>query len=97
MEKIMIVASVSEARSFKGNDGNDIKVVGVTLSDGINTVYAEAIDKKAQLLLDHPVPVGSLINADITFSVSQVKTQDGKEFLRQNVRLNSWGLIVSPS
>lgn len=97
MEKIMIVVSVSEPRTFKGNDGSDVKVVGVTLSDGINTIHAETIDKKAQALIDHPVPAGSLVNADITFSVSIVKTQDGKEFPRQNVRLNAWGVIVSPS
>lgn len=97
MEKLMIVVSTSKARSFKGSDGNDVKVVGLTLSDGINTIYAEAIDKKAQLLLDHPVPSGSLLNVDISFSVSTVKNKEGKEFPLQNIRLNSWGTIVSPS
>ena len=96
MEKIMTVASVSEVREFKGNDGNMVKVIDVTLSDGINTIIASAVDKKAQHIIDHPIAIGALVQADFTFSVSVVKTEKG-EFPTQRVRLNAYGVIVSPT
>lgn len=93
---MMILVSTSEVRTFKGNDGTDIKAIDVTLTDGINTIVAGAVDKKAQQLLDHPIPAGSLVNVDLTFTVSAVKTNDGKEFPRQNVRLNNFSSLANP-
>ena len=96
MEKLMIVTSVSEAREFKGNDGSMVKAIDVTLSDGINTIIASAADKRAQRIIDHPLAIGSLLNVDLTFSIVNVKSEKG-EFASQRVRLNDFGVIVSPS
>lgn len=96
MEKLMILVALSEVRTFRGNDGADVKAIDVTLSDGINTIIAGAIEKRAQQLIDHPIKAGALVNVDLSFSVSNIKTNDGKEFPRQNVRINQIAALVNP-
>lgn len=94
MEKMMIVVSQAAAREFQGNDGT-VKVVDLNLSDGINQFLASAYDKQAQRLIDQPLPAGSLITADLQFSVRNFKTDKG-EFASQQVRLTAFGVIVKP-
>lgn len=94
MEKMVIVVSQATAREFQGNDGT-VKVVDLTLSDGINQFLASAFDKQAQRLIDTPLAPGSLINADLQFSIRNYKTEKG-EFASQQVRLVAFGVIVNP-
>lgn len=95
MEKLMIVTSISEVREFKGNDGSPVKAVDLTLSDGINTIIASAVDKKAQRIIDHPIPLGSLIFTVLNFNVVNVKTEKG-EFVSQRVKLVEFGILANP-
>ena len=95
MEKIMIVTSVSEAREFTGNDGSKIKAMDITLSDGVNSIVASAVDKRAQRIIENPIKIGSLLNVDLTFYIQNVKSDKG-EFASQRVRLNDFGIIVAP-
>ncbi|MBO7629010.1 MAG: hypothetical protein J6S87_03565 [Bacteroidales bacterium] len=95
MEKYFVVVSQSEARQFDGkSDGQSttIKAVDVLLSDGINQIIASAYDKKAQQLIDKPLKPGAFINADLTFSTKEVKTEKSA-WLSQQVRLNNYAVI----
>lgn len=94
MEKILIVVSVSEQREFQSKDGENVKALDVTLSDGLNTFIASAVDKRAQQMIDHPVKPGSLINADLTFNVTSVKSERG-EFPTQRVSLRSYSVLIA--
>lgn len=94
MEKMLIVVSQAAAREFQGSDGT-VKVVDLNLSDGINQFLVSAFDKQAQRLIDNPLSAGSLINADLQFSVRNYKTEKG-EFASQQVRLAAYGVIVNP-
>ena len=96
MEKMMILVSVSEPRTFKGTDGNDVKAIDLVLSDGVNSITTSAIDKKAQRIIDHPLNIGSMLNVDFTLYTNTVKNDKG-EFVTQKVRLNDFGVIVSAS
>lgn len=93
MEKLMFVIRQESARSFKSSNGDEVKAVDLALSDGVNEMVATAYDKRAQQLIDHPLPQGALINADITFSIRTVKTEKGQEFAQTQVRLNGYGLF----
>ena len=95
---MFFVTKQETAREFSSNQGGEkIKAVDLQLSDGINQLVATAYDKKAQQLIDHPLAVGTLINADITLSVRMVKTKDDKEFPQTQVRLNNYGLFGAMS
>lgn len=91
---MLIVVSQAAAREFQGSDGT-VKVVDLNLSDGINQFLVSAFDKQAQRLIDNPLAAGSLINADLQFSVRNYKTEKG-EFTSQQVRLAAYGVIVNP-
>lgn len=92
----MFVIRQESARSFKSSNGEEVKAVDLLLSDSVNELVATAYDKRAQQLIDHPLPQGALINADITFSVRTVKTEKG-EFSQTQVRLNNYGLFGTAS
>lgn len=94
MEKLVIVVSQAAAREFQGNDG-PVTAVDLNLSDGLNQFLVTAYDKTALRLAKDPLPVGSLINAEMQFSVRNVKTEKG-EFANQQVRLSNYGVIVKP-
>lgn len=98
MIETLIVSSQSPVREFDSVEKGQsvkIKVVDVVLTDNINSFVASAFDKTAQRIQDNPLKVGSLIKADLGFSVRTVKTEKG-EFMSQNVRLNNFGIIVEP-
>ena len=99
MERLLIVKSLSQVREFESTDNGQkvkIKAIDLTLTDEINTFVASAYDKKAQQIIDNALPEGTLINADLSFTVRKVKTEKGIEFDQQQVRLNSYGVIVKP-
>lgn len=92
-----MVVSQATAREFQGTSNGQpstVKVVDVTLSDGINQFICSAFDKLAQRLIDHPLKTNAFINADLQFSVRTGKTEKGTEFAVQQVRLANYGIIA---
>ena len=99
MEKLLMVVSQATAREFQGTSNGQpstVKVVDVTLSDGINQFLVSAFDKQAQRLIDEPLKAGGMINADLQFSIRKSKNEKGVETSWQHVRLANYGIIVNP-
>lgn len=92
MEKLLIVASASEPREFNGQDGNAVKAIDLVLTDGINTFVVSAVDRLAQRLIDKPLPVGTLVNANMEFKVRVVE-KEGRQFSVQQVSLKEIGAM----
>lgn len=93
---MLVFVSQSEAREFKSTTSGKeetVKVVEVTLGNGLNLFTASAFDKQAQRLIDHPVNAGALVVADLIFSVRTAKTEKG-EFPVQQVRLANYSVLT---
>lgn len=99
MELLLVVVSQAAPREFASSQNGQnttVKCVEVTLNDGINEYIASAFAEKAQKLIDHPLKAGAFIRGSLSFNVRVAKTNDGKEWPVQQVRLNNWGVISEP-
>ena len=57
------------------------------LSDGINTIAGEAVGNFAEVAQQLKLKVGGWVQVSLEFSVNDRKTQDGREFKAQRVRI----------
>ena len=92
MQGMFILSAQAEPRTFKvTKDGQEttVKVIDVTLTNGIDTLLASAFDQQAQRLIDNPVTVGSTLMCDISLSIKTSK--EDKAF--QSVRLNNFAVL----
>lgn len=99
MEQLVIIKSVSPAREFASTQNGqttNVKCIDVVLGDGLNNFVATAFHSIAQQIIDHPLPIGALVNADLSFSVRTAKNDKGQEWLSQQVRLNNYAVLVEP-
>lgn len=69
------------------NEKKIIKSVKVTFTDGIDTFVAEATDALAEQLNREPLEPQALYNAIITMTTRTAKTQNGEEWVMNNVRI----------
>lgn len=99
MEKLVIINSVSPAREFASTQNgqvSNVKCIDVTFTDGLNNFVATAFNSVAQQIIDHPIKMGTLVSADLSFSVRTGKNDKGQEWYAQQVRLNNYSVIVEP-
>lgn len=92
MQGMFILSAQAEARAFKvTKDGQEttVKVIDLTLTNGIDTLLASCFDQQAQRLLDFPVALGSTLMCDISLSIKTSK--EDKAF--QSVRLNNFTVL----
>lgn len=95
MQGMFILSAQAEPRTFKvTKDGQEttVKVIDLTLTNGIDTLLASAFDQWAQRLIDMPVEIGSTLMCDISFSIKTTKEE--KAF--QSVRLNNFAVLYGP-
>ena len=57
------------------------------LSDGINTIAGETVGNYAEAAQQLKLKVGGWVQVSLEFSVNDRKTQDGREFKAQRVRI----------
>lgn len=62
------------------------------LSDGINTIAGETVGNYAEAAQQLKLKVGGWVQVSLEFSVNDRKTQDGRDFKAQRVRI----LNISP-
>ena len=62
------------------------------MSDGINTIAGEAVGNFAEAAQQLKLKVGGWVQVSLEFSVNDRKTQDGRDFKAQRVRI----LNISP-
>ena len=62
------------------------------LSDGINTIAGETVGNYAEAAQQLKLKVGGWVQVSLEFSVNDRKTQDGRNFKAQRVRI----LNISP-
>ena len=62
------------------------------LSDGINTIAGETVGNFAEAAQQLKLKVGGWVQVSLEFSVNDRKTQDGRDFKAQRVRI----LNISP-
>ena len=62
------------------------------LSDGINTIAGETVGNYAEAAQQLKLKVGGWVQVSLEFSVNDRKTQEGREFKAQRVRI----LNISP-
>lgn len=69
------------------NEKRIIKSVKVTFTDGIDTFVAEATDALAEQLNRDPLETNALYNVFLNFTTRAAKTQNGEEWVMNNVRI----------
>lgn len=92
MQGMFILSAQAEPRTFKATkDGQEttVKVIDLTLTNGIDTLLASAFDQQAQRLIDNPVALGSTLMCDISLSIKTTKEE--KAF--QSVRLSNFAVL----
>ena len=57
------------------------------LSDGINTIAGETVGNYAEAAQQLKLKVGGWVQVSLEFSVNDRKTQDGRDFKAQRVRI----------
>lgn len=98
MEILATVVQQFPAREFASSqDGQNktVKCVELKLCDGLNTYIVSAFAERAQSLIDHPIKEGSFVRANLSFSVRNAKSNDGKEWMFQQVRLDGISTIFA--
>ena len=85
------------AEKFSGRSGENLRTaqeVGQpdVLSDGINTIAGETVGNYAEAAQQLKLKVGGWVQVSLEFSVNDRKTQDGRDFKAQRVRI----LNISP-
>ena len=96
MQQIMFIKEVlpMEQIQVTNRQGQPdvLKLQTYVLSDGINTIAGEAMGGFAEAASQLKLKVGGWVQVSLEFSVNDRKTQEGREFKAQRVRI----LNISP-
>jgi hypothetical protein len=96
MQQIMFIKEVlpMEQIQVTNRQGQPdvLKLQTYVLSDGINTIAGEAMGNFAEAATQLKLKVGGWVQVSLEFSVNDRKTQEGREFKAQRVRI----LNISP-
>ena len=94
MEIILLVESVSEARSFEVTNnygGKETKqVVTVVGNTASGRISCDAFGDQAEHLMKEHVSPGSVLVAEIGFRANDFTSQNGGKFWRTDLRLNNY-------
>lgn len=75
-----IAEEVGTARSFQSTTNGvptDVKVIGLTLTDGKNTVFAEAFRERADLIEKLQLQKGDIVQVQMTVNAKKRDTDKG--------------------
>ena len=91
MQQIMFIKEVlpMEQIQVTNRQGQPdvLKLQTYVLSDGINTIAGEAVGNFAEAAQQLKLKVGGWVQVSLEFSVNDRKTQDGRDFKAQRVRI----------
>ena len=91
MTRIYQVEEVTGERTFESTSNgvpSEVKVIGVKLTDGKNTLYAEAYRERAEQVKKLNLKEGDIVQLQLNTSVKQ-NTKDGVTFYGNNVTIDS--------
>ncbi len=75
---------------------SEVKVIGVKLTDGKNTLYAEAYRERAEQIKKLDLQEGDIVQLQLNTSVKQ-NTKDGVTFYGNNVTIDSCMVLLRSS
>ena len=91
MTRIFQVEEMTGERTFESTSNgvpSEVKVIGVKLTDGKNTLYAEAYRERAEQVKKLNLKEGDIVQLQLNTSVKQ-STKDGVTFYGNNVTIDS--------
>lgn len=71
----------------------DVKVVGVMLTDGRNTIYAEGYRERADSIEQMKLMKGDVVQVHLSIT-ARTKTKDGVGYISNNVTIDSLQILV---
>ena len=99
MTRIYQVEEMTGERSFESTTNgvpSEVKVIGVKLTDGRNTLYAEAYRDRAEMIKKLNLQKGDIVQLQLITSVKQ-NTKDGVTFYGNNVTIDACMLMMRNS
>ena len=75
---------------------SEVKVIGMKLTDGRNSLYAEAYRERAEQIKKLDLQEGDIVQLQLNTSVKQ-NTKDGVTFYGNNVTIDSCMLLLRNS
>ena len=91
MTRIYQVEEMTGERTFESTSNgvpSEVKVIGMKLTDGKNTLYAEAYRERAEQVKKLNLQKGDIVQLQLNTSVKQ-NTKDGVTFYGNNVTIDS--------
>ena len=91
MTRIYQVEEMTGERTFESTSNgvpSEVKVIGMKLTDGKNTLYAEAYRERAEQVKKLNLKEGDIVQLQLNTSVKQ-NTKDGVTFYGNNVTIDS--------
>ena len=91
MTRIYQVEEVTGERTFESTSNgvpSEVKVIGMKLTDGRNSLYAEAYRERAEQVKKLNLKEGDIVQLQLNTSVKQ-NTKDGVTFYGNNVTIDS--------
>ena len=99
MTRIFQVEEMTGERTFDSTTNgvpSEVKVIGVKLTDGKNTLYAEAYRERAEQIKKLDLQEGDIVQLQLNTSVKQ-NTKDGVTFYGNNVTIDSCMVLLRSS
>ena len=99
MTRIYQVEEMTGERSFESTTNgvpSEVKVIGVKLTDGRNTLYAEAYRDRAEMIKKLNLQKGDIVQLQLNTSIKQ-NTKDGVTFYGNNVTIDACMLMMRNS
>ena len=96
MNRIYSVDEVTEKRTFKSTSNGvqtDVNVIGLLLTDGKNTLYAEGFRERADLIEKLQLQKGDIVQLHLSTGVRK-NTKDGVTFYGNNVTVENIQLLL---
>lgn len=91
MEKVMVVLGQSTLETITSNDGQKVfKKLTVELTDGSDTLIAEAYDELAEKLDAHKLTCGRAVSVGVKFTSYNFKNKQGELTKATRIRLMSF-------
>ena len=99
MTRIYQVEEMTGERTFESTSNgvpSEVKVIGMKMTDGKNSLYAEAYRERAEQVKKMNLQKGDIVQLQLNTSVKQ-NTKDGVTFYGNNVTIDSCMLLLRNS
>ena len=99
MTRIYQVEEMTGERTFESTSNgvpSEVKVIGMKMTDGKNSLYAEAYRERAEQVKKMNLQKGDIVQLQLNTSVKQ-NTKDGVTFYGNNVTIDTCLLLVRNS